>query len=145
MDLWKVEQAGGKVNRLLRLVMSLPELGVKAGMLESLEQVLDSEVIYFSPQKRSCIRAIEKRVAHESLRSIQPESSTDVIQFKNPFPQEPTVEVPQIVGASLLLIEATRWSDDIGNNLFELIQDELENTSRLLYLSNFFAKSLSEP
>ncbi len=130
-DLWKVEQSAGRVNRLLKLVMSIPELAVRPAILESLEQVLDSEVVYFSPQRRSGL---------ESFKNPPPESNPDDIHFKNPFPQEPSVEVGQIVGASLALIETMRWSDDVCNNLVELIQDELENSSRLFYISMLFCE-----
>eukprot|EP01022_Parablepharisma_sp_SALTPOND_P005511 TRINITY_DN1226_c0_g1_i1.p1 TRINITY_DN1226_c0_g1~~TRINITY_DN1226_c0_g1_i1.p1 ORF type:complete len:1480 (-),score=135.50 TRINITY_DN1226_c0_g1_i1:5166-9605(-) len=127
LELWRLDQTPGKVNKIFRLILSFPELGVNAAALEKLEKALDNEVVYFSPQKRS---------SYESSKQNQMEQNPDFIQFKNPFPLEPTADIAQIVNGGLLLIEATRWSANISNNLLELVQDELENLCRLLYLKN---------
>ncbi len=62
-------------------------------------------------------------------------SNPEIIHFKNPFPTEPVVEIAHLIKATLLVMEPIKWSADMWNNILELICLELENTSRLLYLS----------
>ena len=73
----------------------------------------------------------------ESKKGLPPDPSptAEGIKFQNPFPIVPDISIEQILGASLNLIEATRWSHDLPLNMLEIVFNEIENSSRLLYLS----------
>jgi hypothetical protein len=82
--------------------------------------------------------AAEVELAEEECKKDavkEPLPPGDTIQFQNPFPIVPDISIGQILGASLSLVEATRWSHDLPLNMLEIVFNEIENSSRLLYLS----------
>lgn len=57
------------------------------------------------------------------------------IKFKNPFREEPNVDEGKIVGPIFEYLEAMRWEKNTCCNMIEAIIDEINNTTKLLYLS----------
>ncbi len=63
------------------------------------------------------------------------EVNPEAINFKNPFPAEPMVDMQHLLRATMLVVEPIRWTVDLPNSVLDLICLEVHNTSRLLYQS----------
>ena len=61
---------------------------------------------------------------------------TDVIDFEDPFPLEPVIQLNKIVPGGFIFIEGIRWAIDIPNNIQKLMQMHIEGFCNMMYMKD---------
>lgn len=123
-ELWIMGKSEMSIDKLLKLVLAVPHLAVDTEFLSMIKEAMNVK----NCLNEECLVEWEKKEVAER--------ESEVFDFTNPFPLEPSIEAHAVLRKLSSAIESLRWSLDVPNGILETLHGELNNQGGLLLLKN---------